>query len=132
MKNQTLAPILGVAAFCLVAVVMLAVWQGTRPAAQTGEKEITVTVVHKDGSERVFTYSTEHEYLGDLLAEEGLISGSEGPYGLFVDTVDGETAVFEADGGWWQLFCNGESVQTGADTVVIEDGTTYHWIYTVD
>lgn len=132
MKKKKFEPILGVVVFCVLAVVLVAVWQSNRPEAEVGGKSITVTVTHKDGSEQDFSYRTDKEYLGELLAEEGLISGSEGPYGLFVDTVDGETAVFEEDGGWWQLTCNGESAQTGADAVVIEDGAVYHWIYTID
>ena len=131
MKKKKLEPILGVVAFCVLAVVMVVVWQSSRPEAEAGGKSIIVTVTHKNGSEKEFTYQTDKEYLGELLVEEGLISGSDGPYGVFVDTVDGETAIFEEDGGWWQLFCNGASAQAGADAVVIEDGGSYHWAYTI-
>ena len=123
--------LLALGALCLAALVMWAAWSFTRPDANTDLKQFTVEVCHKDESLRTFTYETDAEYLGTFLLEEGLISGSEGLYGLYVETVDGETADYSADGSWWQLLCNGESASTGADTVVLEDGSTYTWIYTI-
>ena len=121
--------VVSVVAFCAAMLVLLGVWYGTRPETQTGVKNITVEVVHKDGSEKSFAYETDLDYLGELLKEEKLISGPEDQYGIFVETVDGETAVWEVDGGWWSLSCNGEDAQTGVDDVVIEDGCVYTWTY---
>ena len=121
----------GAAVFCLLAVLMFTVWRTSRPEPAEGEKHITVEVVHKDGATASFAYNTDEEYLGPLLEEAGLISGTESQYGLFVDTVDGETASYENDGGWWRLSCDGEDAQTGADGVVLEDGAVYIWTYTV-
>ncbi len=46
---------------------------------------------------------------------------------------EGNKVIYEAShfGGWWQLTCSGEAAQTGADTVVLEDGGHYGWVYTV-
>lgn len=121
--------VLSAVAFCLAVLVLLGVWYGTRPEVQDGVKHITVEVVHKDGSEKSFAYETDQEYLGQLLKEERLISGTEDQFGIFVDTVDGETAVWEVDSGWWSLSCNGEDAQEGVDQVVIEDGSVYTWTY---
>ena len=121
--------IMSVVGFLLAILVLLGVWQGTRPEAQDGEKHIAVEIIHKDGSEKSFSYDTDEEYLGELLKKEGLISGTEDQYGIFVDTVDGETAIWEEDGGWWSLSCNGEDAQTGVDQMVIEDGSVYTWTY---
>lgn len=115
----------------IAALVMLGVWYATRPAPQEGMKHITVEVCHGDGTTKTFAYDTEEEYLGELLQKAGLISGSESEYGLFVDTVDGEKADYSVNQSWWQLTCNGESSMTGADQVVIEDGGSYAWIYTI-
>ena len=128
MEKKRIAAAL--AALCLLAAGMYGLWRMNRPAAEDGEKRITVQVNHSDGEQRAFTYQTGQAYLGPLLAEEGLISGTEGTYGLFVDTVDGETADYDVDGGWWQLECNGEPSQTGADQVALEDGGVYVWSYT--
>lgn len=130
MRDVMKKTVWSAAAFCLAILVLLGVWHSTRPDPQMGIKYIAVEVIHKDGSEKTFSYETEKEYLGELLKEEKLISGSEDQYGIFVDTVDGETAVWEVDGGWWSLSCNGEAAQTGVDQVVIEDGSVYTWTYT--
>ena len=122
--------VIAAAAFLALALVLFAVWQSVRPEASEGEKAVTVEVVHSDGSTAAFSYQTDLDSLGELLEQEGLISGSEGAYGLFVDTVDGETADFSRDGGWWRLTCNGEDASTGADEVMMQDGDAYVWIYT--
>ena len=123
--------IAGVALFCLLAVAMGMIWQQSRPEAESGNKHIIVEVIHKDAAHTVFEYQTEHGYLGDLLLETGLITGTTGEYGLFVETVDGETADYSADQSWWQLSCNGERAQTGADSIVLHDGDQYVWTYTI-
>ncbi|MDO4564777.1 MAG: DUF4430 domain-containing protein [Clostridia bacterium] len=91
-----------------------------------GKKAITVVVNHPDGSQNTFTYHTDAEYLGEVLLAEGLISGSEGEYGLFVDTVDGVYAD-SAQGEYWMLFIDGEYAPTGVDSTVIEDGDAFEW-----
>lgn len=122
----------GVVLFYLLAVVLAVIWQITRHASVNGAKHITVEVIHGDSSSVEFTYDTDEEYLGPLLANEGLISGPMGIYGLYVNTVDGETADYNADRSWWKLTCSGEYSQTGVDEVVIHDGDQYAWTYTVD
>ena len=129
-KRRLYGPAAGAVLFCLLAILLAAVWHSSRPAPASGEKHISVEVLHGDGSTAEFSYDTNEEYLGPLLLEEGLISGSEGAYGLYVETVDGETADYGADGSWWKLSCNGEDSQVGVDTVVIQDGDQYAWTYT--
>ena len=118
-------------ALCLLMALMLGIWQANKPTGTNDLKHITVEVCHKDSTTNAFSYETREEYLGPLLLAEGLISGTAGDYGLFVDTVDGETADYTADGSWWQLSCNGETAQTGADQVVLKDGAQYVWTYTI-
>ncbi len=98
-------------------------------SAKTGSKEITVEVIHKDGSKKTFTYQTDEEYLGDLLQKEGLIEGEDGQYGIFVTEVDGEKSVFGQDGSWWQLSENGKPSESGADALPITDQAVYTWTY---
>ena len=93
-------------------------------------KEITLKVVHGDGSEKEFPISTQATMLGEALEAEGLISGEESSYGLFVTTVDGETA----DGSkqeWWCLTKGGEMCNTGVDSTEIASGDTYELTLTV-
>ena len=131
MKRTRSRPALAAIGFLLLLAVLAGVWHFSRPAAQDGEKIITVEVVHKDGSEKSFDFQTDHEYLGAFLVEINLISGTESQFGIFVNTVDGETADYATDGSWWQLLCDGEAAQTGADSIVLEDGATYTWVYTI-
>ena len=131
MKQTRSRPALAAIGFLLLLAVLAGVWRFSRPATQDGEKIITVEVVHKDGSEKSFDFQTDHEYLGAFLVEINLISGTESQFGIFVDTVDGETADYAVDHGWWQLLCDGEAAQTGADSVAIKDGSVYTWVYTI-
>ena len=74
---------------CVLALALFALWRFSRPEPTEGIKTVTVEVVHSNGAQAEFTYQTDLAYLGKLLTREGLISGSDIAYGLFVDTVDG-------------------------------------------
>lgn len=130
-NKKKLGAVVAVAVFAVLVVVFALVWHFTRPALAEGAKHITVEVVHKDESTKTFTYDTDAEYLGEVLVAEGLISGDESEFGLYVTTVDGETADYSADQSWWALSINGEFAQTGADSTPVYDGDTYTWTYTI-
>ena len=104
--------LIGIIVLILLAAGMFFLWKSSQAAPSEGGKAITVTVIHSGGDEAEFSYQTDLTYLGELLQSEGLISGEEGPYGLFVDTVDGETV---SGSDWWSLACNGEAAQTGVE-----------------
>lgn len=128
MKKKNLIILVAVLAiFCIAAGVL---YQQSKPATVAGEKEITVTVVHKDGSEKEFTYTTDAEYLGDILSEKGLIDGEKADYGMYVKTVDGET-IDESKQEWWCLTKDGGTVNTGVDQTPIANGDKYELTLTV-
>ena len=129
MKNKKLI-LVAVALIACVAV-MLGVFLATRPETVAGGKTVTVTVVHKDGSEKVFTCQTEEEYLGKVLVNENIVVGSYGEFGLYFDTADGEKADWNVDNGWWQVFIGEEAAITGADQIPIADGDTFKLVYTI-
>ena len=129
MKNKKL--VIALIAFVAVVAILLGVYFATRPETSQGAKEITVTVVHKDGSEKVFTYHTDEEYLDKVLLTEGLISGSEGQYGLVIETVDGEAAIWETDGAYWSLYIGEEYATTGISSTPVHDGSTFKLVYEV-
>lgn len=128
MKNKKL--IIALIAFVAVVGLLAGVWFATRESTVEGSKEITVTVVHKDGGEKVFTYHTDEEYLGTVLYGAGLIVADEANPGMF-HTVDGEKADFAVDSSYWALYEGEEYAQTGVDTTVIEDGDAFKLVYTV-
>lgn len=113
--------LLAVAALAVAAALMLGLWYFTRPETQVGDKTVVVEVVHADGNSREFTCQTDEEYLGPLLLEEKLAEGEQGAYGLFITTVDGETAQ-DSLRQWWCITKEGERVDTGVDTTPIADG----------
>lgn len=129
MKNKKLILITAAVLACMA--LMLGVFLMTRPETVAGSKTVTVTVVHKDGSEKVFTCKTDAEFLGTVLVDEGIVVGEYGEFGLFFNTADGETADYSVDGGWWQVFIGEESAMVGADQIVIADGDTFSLVYTV-
>ena len=129
MKNKKVWA--GLLALVLVIGAMAALWLGSREAAVDGRKNIAVTVVHKDASERVFRYQTDAEYLGQVLLEEGLIQGENGPYGLMISAADGETADWNVDQSYWALYIGADYATTGADGIVLTDGGAYSLVYTI-
>ncbi len=101
------------------------------PQTTTGAKDYSVTVVHADKSSKTFNYNTDEEYLGAALKTEGLISGDETEFGMMVETVDGERAVWDTDGAYWALYIGDEYASTGVDTTPVDDGGIYRFEYTL-
>ena len=129
MKNKKMI-LVAVALIACVAV-MLGIFLATRPETTQGSKTVTVTVVHKDGSEKVFNCQTEEEFLGKVLVNENIVVGNYGEFGLYFDTADGEKADWNVDNGWWQVFVGEEAAITGADQIPTTDGGTYKLVYTI-
>ena len=127
MKNKK---ILGLGALILVVAILVGVFFLTRPDTAAGDKTITVTVIHKDESEKVFELSTDQEYLGPALVDGGVVEDNQSDYGLYILTADGET-VDEAAQEWWCITQNGESLTVGADDQPILDGECYELTLTV-
>ena len=122
---------IAVVALVLVAAAMVGIWFATRPETDDGSKTVTVTVVHKDGSQKVFTCKTQEEYLGPVLLTEKIAQGDMGQYGLFITAADGEVADYSVDGGWWAIYVGQEQAVTGADEIPLQDGGSYKLVYTI-
>jgi len=97
----------------------------TKPETQAGAKTITVEII-VDGADTVTkTISTDAEFLrGALDEEEGLVVGEEGPYGLFIKTVNGVTAD-DSKQQWWCVTKGGADVFTGVESTPIADGDKF-------
>jgi hypothetical protein len=131
MNKKTWIAVLAVLLVAVLAVGMLLLYHYTRPEGVTGDKKITVKVVHKDKTEKVFTYETNEEYLGPVLSGAGLLQGDEGPYGLMIHTVDGEKADWNVDQSYWAVYQGEEYATVGIDQMVIRDGDTFSLVYTI-
>lgn len=90
-----------------------------------GATKFTFTVTNPDGKESAFEINTDKATVGEALQELGLIEGEEGPYGLYVKTVNSVTVDYDTDGMYWAFYINGEMAPTGVDSTDIVAGTTY-------
>ena len=107
--------------FCIAAGIL---FHANKPETTTGEKKIDIIVIHADKTENKFTYQTDAEYLVDVLLENKLAEGEQSSYGLFIQTVDGETAD-DSKQQWWCITKGGEQVNSGADTLPVADGDQF-------
>ncbi len=118
-KTGILAVILIV--FCVAAGI---VFHTNKPETTDGAKEIDIFVIHADKTENNFTYHTDAEYLAEVLLENKLANGEQSSYGLFIQTVDGETAD-DSKQQWWCITKGSEQVNSGADALPIADGDQF-------
>ncbi len=82
-------------------------------------------VVDGDGKTTAFEIHTDQKTVGAALLELGLLAGEEGPYGLYVKTVNGVTLDYEKDGKYWAFYENGKYAMAGVDTTDIAPNTIY-------
>ena len=90
-----------------------------------GEKQFTFVVADQEGTESTFTIHTDQTTVGAALLDLGMLAGEDGPYGLYVKTVNGITADYDMDGVYWAFYIDGEYAVSGVDTTEIVEGCTY-------
>ncbi len=90
-----------------------------------GSRSFVFTVVDVDGKETYFDVRTDKTTVGEALLDCKLIEGEEGPYGLYVKTVDGTTLDYDKDGKYWAFYIDGEYAPTGVDVTEIDQSKTY-------
>lgn len=132
-KNRKLW--VGLTAFVVVIALLAGAYLMLKPKAQEGSKSVTITVVDKEGEKKAYQIKTDAEYLQEAMddaKEEGLTyAGEDSEYGLMVDTVNGEKAVFEKDGAYWGFSVNGEYCNYGIAEQPVADGDAFEIAYTV-
>ena len=128
MKNKKL--IVSIVALVLVIAVMAGGYFATRPEAQAGSKAVTVVIVYEDGSEKALEYTTDCEFLSELLLEKELVTGyASQEYGFTIESVDGIMLDWATDGAYWALY-EGEAYATeSAAGIVLTDGGVYKLVY---
>lgn len=107
-------------------------WEDANYVANTelgeGAKTFT-TIVTADGKSVIFTVHTDEKTVGAALIANGLISGDEGEFGLYVKKVNGITADYDINQSYWAFYINGEYAMTGVDQTDIEEGAEYKLEY---
>ena len=99
--------------------------------AEGTEITITVAVIKKSGETTEHPITTTGTTLADALVEAGLVEENYDDYGLYFNTVLGETADYSVDQSYWAISKDGEYLMTGASSTKIADGEHYELTYTV-
>ena len=130
MKNKKL--IIGLAIGLIVLIAAFAgVYVATRPEANEGAKNISVTVVYKDKTDKELKINTDAKSLSDALLEEKIVTEEEHNGEGMYTVIDGEKADYSVDQSWWCVTKDGEMTNEGMDTLVIADGDKYEITYTI-
>lgn len=93
-----------------------------------GKTSFNFTVKDGEGNETAFVINTDKALVGEALQELGLIEGEEGPYGLYVKTVNGIAADYDTNSTYWAFYINGEMALTGVDTTEITADAAYSFV----
>lgn len=132
-KKANKKVVIGIIALVAVVAILAAVYFVfvTKPVA--GSKDITIEVVNKEQQSTSYELSTTAEFLRQAMEEtEGLtFSGAESEYGMMVDTVNGETADYNADGAYWSFYVNDTYCNYGIDTQPVLDGDKFSIKYEI-
>ena len=91
----------------------------------TGDNYFDFSVTDAEGTVYNFHVHTDKTIVGEALEELGLLEGTEGEFGLYVNRVNGIYAQYEETGTYWAFYVNGEYAMSGVDTTTIEEGATY-------
>lgn len=128
MKNKKL--IIAVVALVAVIAILLGVYAATRPETVEGTKNVTVVIVYQDGTEKTLEYTTDLEYLADLLVGENLVDGySSEEYGYTITAVDGIYLDWATDNAYWALYEGDAYATDSAAGIVLTDGGIYKLVY---
>ncbi len=90
-----------------------------------GEKEFCVEVVGADKAKTSFAIHTDASTIGEALLKLELIDGEQGPYGLYVKTVNGITLDYNKDKMYWAFYIDGEYATKGVDETEIDETSVY-------
>lgn len=129
MSKSKKITLIAVVAFIVAIALAAGIWFMTRPETEAGEKTFTLTLSYKDGTNEVKTLTSDKEFLGEALAAEGIIEYREDG---FYTTVNGITADFSVDGGWWAVFVDGQSSNLGINEIPITSEGEYEVRYTTE
>ena len=124
--------ILAAAVLVLLAAALALTYVTFGEKAVAGSKAITLSVFNSAGEETAYSLKTDALYLIQAMDEvEGLTYESvEGPYGLMIEAVNGERAVYSENGAYWSFTVNGEYGNYGASQQPVNDGDAFVIAYT--
>lgn len=127
MSKKTKSILVAVGVLLLAAAMIAAFFAFSKKPVE-GSKTVSISITHKDGTEKKFTLHTDAKYLLDAIKEydEDLLQGEQAQYGLYIKTIDGYTCNETAQ-EWWGYTKKGEYVETGVELTPIYDGDSYEF-----
>ena len=131
MKNKK--GLIGIIAAVVVVVVFVLAYTTFAPKTQEGAKNITIEVINSVQESTMYNVNTDAEFLAEAFEDaEGLEIGSEvGEYGMVINTVNGEDAIWAENGAYWSIIVNGEYGMYGASEQPVADGDAFQLVYTI-
>lgn len=130
-SNKKIA--IAIAVLIAIIAIFAVIYAIAKPKANQGSKAITIEVTDNEGKITTYETKTDAEYLGQVFDEidDLTVEGTDGDYGLYIDTVNGLTADYAVDGAYWSIYVNGEYGNYSADQQPVADGDVYGLVYTV-
>ena len=130
-SNKKIA--IAITVLAAIIVIFAVIYAIAKPKLNQGSKAVTIEVTDNEGKITTYETKTDAEYLGEVFAEidDLTVEGTEGDYGLYIDTVNGLTADYAVDGAYWSIYVNGEYGSYSADQQPVADGDVYGLVYTV-
>jgi len=130
-KNSKKGLIIGLCVLVLAVIAVCLVFILNRPQTQAGAKTVTIEVVSSDASSKVYEVHTDAEYLRQAMDEaDGLTySGTDSEYGMMVEVVNGESAVYAVDNAYWAFYVNDTYCEYGIDSQPVADGDAFSIVY---
>ncbi len=131
MKNNK-KKILGAGLLAVLVIVLTTLYFVFREKPVEGSKAITIEVINSAQESKMYELNTDAKFLKQAMEEaDGLtFSGTEGDYGLMIDMINGESAVFTENGAYWSFYVNGAYCNYGIAEQPVEDGDAFQIIYT--
>lgn len=93
--------------------------------AVKGQKQFEVEVVsERDNYSKTTECTSQEEFLGDFLRKYDPCEWETSEYGLYITGFDGMMEDMDNQ-YWWCITVNDEEVASGADDILLEEGSTY-------
>lgn len=90
----------------------------------SGETQFYLDIAF-ESDEKHYDVHTNQKTVGAALEELKIIKGEQGPYGMYISSVEGEEHVYENGGKYWAFYEDGQYASKGIDLTEIENGKTY-------
>lgn len=129
MKNKK---ILGIGILVILVAVFAILYGIFREKPVEGSKTVTIEVINQAKETKEYKVKTDAEFLRQAMEEARDLefSGQESQYGMMVEVVNGESAVYDKDGAYWNFLVNGEICNNGIDSQPVKDKDVFQIVYT--